>query len=106
MGIGVIIRDDTGLVVAAMSKKVKAPLGPVEIEAKAFEVGLQFAKDVGLQEFILEGDSLNVYLALVGLSPLLVLVADGKIHICITYKTYAAEKLMNLLHSQLITCTI
>ena len=53
---------------AAMSKKVKAPLGPVEIEAKAFEVGLQFAKDVGLEEFIL-GDSLNVQRALDGLSP-------------------------------------
>ena len=68
-GIGVIIRDEVGLVVAAMSKKVKAPLSPLEIEAKAFEVGLQFAKDVGLQEFILERDSLNVYCALAGLSP-------------------------------------
>ena len=29
-----------------------------------------------------------------------------KIHVCIAYKTYAAEKLMDLLHSQLITCTM
>ena len=68
-GIGVIIRDKASLVVATMSKKVKASLGPLEIEAKAFEVSLQFAKDMGLQEFILEGDSLNVYRALAGLSP-------------------------------------
>ena len=38
------------------------------MEAKAFESGLQFAKEVGLQEFILEGDSLNVVCALQGLS--------------------------------------
>ena len=68
-GVGVIIRDVNGLVVAAMCKKFHAPLGPLEVEAKAFESGLQFAKDVGLQEFILKGDSLNVVRALRGLSP-------------------------------------
>ena len=44
------------------------------MEAKAFESGLHFAKDVGLQEFILEGDSLNVIRALQDLSPPLVSV--------------------------------
>ena len=46
---GVIIQDDKGLVVAALSKikKISAPLGALEVEANAFEVGLQFAKDVG-----------------------------------------------------------
>ena len=29
-----------------------------------------------------------------------------KIHVCIAYKTYAAEKLTDLLHLQLITCTM
>ena len=62
--VGVIIRDANGLVVAALSKKFQAPWGPLEVEAKA-----QFAKDVGLQEFILEGNSLNVFRALAGLSP-------------------------------------
>ena len=68
-GVGVIIRDVNGLVVAAMCKKFHAPLGPLEVEAKAFEFGLHFAKDVRLHEFILEGDSLNVVCALQGLSP-------------------------------------
>ena len=44
------------------------------MKAKAFESSLQFAKETGLQEFILEGDSLNVVHALQGLSLLLVLV--------------------------------
>ena len=47
-------------------------MGPLEVEAKAFEFGLLFAKDVGLQEFILERESLNVVRALQGLSPPLV----------------------------------
>ena len=63
-GVGVIVRDVDGLVVAALCKKIHAPLGPLEVEVKAFESSLQFAKDVGLQEFILEGDSLNMVRAL------------------------------------------
>ena len=62
--VGIIIHDANGLVVAALSKKFQAPWGPLEVEAKA-----QFAKDVGLQVFILEGNSLNVFRALAGLSP-------------------------------------
>ena len=33
-------------------------------------------------------------------------VINGKIHVCIAYKTYAAENLTDLLHSQLITCAM
>lgn len=58
MYIGVATRDDEGRVMAALSKKIKVPLGPVEVEAKDFELGLQFAKDVGIRDLILEGDSL------------------------------------------------
>ena len=71
---GVIILDVNGLVVAAMCKKFHALLGPLEVEAKAFESGLLFAKDARLQEFILEGDSLNVVCALQGVLPPSVLV--------------------------------
>ena len=67
-GIGIVAWDCHGLVMAAMSMKVSAPLGPLEVEAKAFEAGLQFAKYLGIQDFILEADSLNVYRALAGLS--------------------------------------
>ena len=36
----------------------------VEAEEKAFEAGLLFAKDIGIQDVILEGDSMIVYNAL------------------------------------------
>ena len=49
-GIGVVARDHEGQVIAAMSKKLWVPLGPLEAEAKAMEEGIIFACDVGLQE--------------------------------------------------------
>ena len=63
-GIGVIIRDSDGSVIGACSKKLRFPLGAVEVEAKAIEFGLQFAKDLLIQDFILEVDSLMVFNAL------------------------------------------
>lgn len=68
VGIGVLVRDDQCRVIAALGKEVHAPLGAVEAEAKAFEEGMQFAKDTGIQEFIMEGDSLIIFRALSGLS--------------------------------------
>ncbi|XP_023897130.1 uncharacterized protein LOC112009010 [Quercus suber] len=67
-GVGVMIRDSNGQVIATLSRKVNAPLGALEVEAKAIEVGLEFARDVGIHDFILEGDSLVVYNALRGFS--------------------------------------
>lgn len=68
VGIGVIIRDDEGRVEAALSKKLYTLLGAVEVEVKAFEAGFLFAKDIGIQEFILEWDSIIVHRALCDMS--------------------------------------
>lgn len=64
MGIGVLIKDSEGRVVGACNKKIKFPLGVVEVEGKAVEFGPQFAKDMMIQDFILEGDSLVLMNAL------------------------------------------
>ena len=40
VGIGVMIRDDAGSNVVALSKHFHVLLGPLEVEAKAFEAGL------------------------------------------------------------------
>nr|XP_023904447.1 uncharacterized protein LOC112016166 [Quercus suber] len=54
--VGVMIRDSNGQVIATLSRKLNAPMGALEVEAKAFEVGLEFARDVGVHDFVLEGD--------------------------------------------------
>ena len=63
---GVVIRDHVGNFIASLSKKFWCPLGAIEVEAMAFESGLEFAKDMGIQDFVLEGDSLNIVHALTG----------------------------------------
>nr|XP_023923255.1 uncharacterized protein LOC112034669 [Quercus suber] len=65
-GLGMVICDDAGLVVAAMSKKISFPLGPLEAEAKAMEAAIQFAFDIGIREVTFETDSLLLYNALQG----------------------------------------
>ena len=64
---GVVIRDREGEVIAALSKKWKYPLGAIEAEVKAWEVGALFAREVGIREAEFERDSLVVCNALQGL---------------------------------------
>ena len=64
VGVGVIIRDEKGRLEAALSKKLPVPLGAVEAEAVAYEQGLMFARDIGIHNFIIEGDSLIIHHAL------------------------------------------
>lgn len=49
-GVGVLVRDAAGSTIGAYSKKIWAPLGAVEVEAKTGEIGLQFTKDLLIQE--------------------------------------------------------
>ncbi|KAL0001682.1 hypothetical protein SO802_015463 [Lithocarpus litseifolius] len=66
--IGVVISDDAGRFVAALCKHFHAPLGPLEVDAKAFEAGIQLAWDLSFQNVVLEGDSLVIVRALCVLS--------------------------------------
>lgn len=67
-GVGVVIRDCTGQVAAALSKQLTYPLGPLEIESMAMEVGFLFTQDVSVYEVELECDSKIFCNALLGLS--------------------------------------
>lgn len=62
--VGVIIHDHEGNFIAGLSRKIHAPLGTVEAEAKAFEVGIIFAKEAGIRDFVLKGDSSVIVQAL------------------------------------------
>ena len=63
-GIGVVIRDSRGLVIASCSKVVHQVLGACDVEAMAAMWALSFASDVGVKRAVLEGDSMAVILGL------------------------------------------
>ena len=67
-GVGVIIKDQGGLVAAALSKKMFCPLGPLEDEAKALEEAVDFAQDVGIRDAHFECDSKMIVDAMLGVS--------------------------------------
>ncbi|KAK9999711.1 hypothetical protein SO802_019314 [Lithocarpus litseifolius] len=53
----------------ALSKLLPYPLGALEIEAKATEIGTTFAWELGLREIMLEGDSQTVIAAITNHDP-------------------------------------
>ena len=57
VSIGVIVRDHVDDVLAALSTQLQLPLGPLEAEAKAMDVAITFAKDIGLQDVTFESNS-------------------------------------------------
>ena len=67
---------------AALCRKIRAPLGVLEVEAKAYEVGVLLARHLGLQDRVLEGVSLTISNALkrVTKPPILVAAIVEGIH--------------------------
>ena len=82
-GIGAVIRNHDGAVMASCAKKLNQTYNVEEIEALAALKALQLANDLGFQNVILEGDSLGLIQALKAedhnLSPLGLLVEDVKL---------------------------
>ncbi|KAK7859443.1 hypothetical protein CFP56_005898 [Quercus suber] len=59
-GVGAIVRDAEGSVLASMAESFHLPFSIAAVEVIAAMKTIQFAKDLGLTSFILEGDSKNV----------------------------------------------
>ena len=59
-GIGVIIRNNRGQVMAALSSKSHAVVDSEEAEVLACRKALELAMDAGFLELIVEGDNINV----------------------------------------------
>ncbi|KAL0012929.1 hypothetical protein SO802_008037 [Lithocarpus litseifolius] len=59
-GIGMVVRDDNGSVLASCIKSLSQAYSAVEIESMATAKALSFAHDIGIMRAILEGDSLIV----------------------------------------------
>ena len=58
-GVGVVIRDNNGAVLASCSEKMSQAYKAEETEALAARKTLMFAHELGFQRIILEGDALD-----------------------------------------------
>ena len=56
-GIGVVIRNDAGLVMASLTQEIPMPASVIEVEALAARRALELALELGFNDIILEGDS-------------------------------------------------
>ena len=63
-GNGVVIRDQQGKLLAALCRKIRAQMGALEVEAKAYKAGVLLARHLGLRNGVLEENSLIVSNAL------------------------------------------
>jgi ribonuclease HI len=63
-GVGVIIRDERGLVIAALSRTIFANFDPQTVEATTALHAVELCKDIGVQDNFLEGDAFTVVKAI------------------------------------------
>ena len=68
-GIGVVVRNDKGQIMGALSKTLWYPLEALAAKAKVAETGIIFSWELGLREIILEGDSQIVMNAIASQDP-------------------------------------
>ena len=56
-GLGVVVHDSHGNAIASLSEQASLPFSPVIVEAMAAARAITFAQELGINEFMLEGDS-------------------------------------------------
>ncbi|KAL0000944.1 hypothetical protein SO802_014725 [Lithocarpus litseifolius] len=64
LGIGVVIRDSAGLVIASCSQRLSQAYRSDEVEAFAAAKALSFAAEISISKAVMEGDSLTIIKAL------------------------------------------
>ena len=64
VGIGLVIYNQEGSVIATLSRHLPLPLGPIEAEAKAMDEAVLFAWDIEIRDTFFEGDSCSLKLGL------------------------------------------
>ena len=69
VGIGVVVRDSLGLVMASLSQNIPLPHSVVNLETLAACKALEFSLELGFDKAILEGDSMIVMTTLRDPSP-------------------------------------
>uniref|UniRef100_A0A7N2LRV2 RNase H type-1 domain-containing protein n=1 Tax=Quercus lobata TaxID=97700 RepID=A0A7N2LRV2_QUELO len=69
LGVGVVVRNDKGEVMASLSTKGPPVQDSEEAEALACRRAMEFAVEVGFLEVILEGDNVTVMKSLISLKP-------------------------------------
>ena len=69
VGIGMVVRDSQGMVMASLSQNIPLPHSVVNLETLAACRALEFSLELGFDKAILEGDSMIVMAALRDTSP-------------------------------------
>ena len=64
-GIGVVIRDSEGMVIAVLSERISLPSTVEDVEALACRKAISFSIELGLQDVVFEVDSEIIYSHLV-----------------------------------------
>lgn len=60
-GIGVVIRDSEGEVIATLSGRIILPPSMEDVEAMACWQAMHFALEIGIQDVVFEGDSQVIF---------------------------------------------
>ena len=68
-GLGVVVRDLEGLVIAALSERIHLPPTVATLEALACRRSIVFAIELGLQDVVFEGDSEVIFKLLTAKQP-------------------------------------
>ena len=63
-GLGVVVKDMEGMVIAALSQNIQLPNSVDSIEALAARRAIILAQEISLTQVVMEGDSLKVIAAI------------------------------------------